>query len=410
MYKWIRDIYDIQIVKLDASKFRAIVTNKAVLYPTVLQLFTAVAPLMFFRFVFQGYPPAEIIIIELLFVFNAFCAVITSWSSTLFLSRIYARLAKSGAFSTILFNRSITVGCIFVVFIIIQQFTELLPEKTEFLFALLLILVSQIFDSSWFYVGQKKLYMPQLQLICQYCLALTMCYYESPILLAIGVSWLILSICFFIPTLKVIRFSPVRLSLSLRIFRRFSLPTLSEIATSLFSKLDVLYASVLLTPANAVVYILFRKHILAIQSVIFASIRLLYLERDPEELAKINSLIRVYVTLACTLGVIAVYCSVLVFFGYDMSSDDVIALIVFAIGIPLGYYKVQTQLQYAYINGFFVLDLLASFFVFAIYMLCIGVFSFLFTDLLIWMVLARISNDVVYVAIMYVSGTKESFR
>tara|TARA_B100000787_G_scaffold30935_1_gene20783 strand:- start:9597 stop:10829 length:1233 start_codon:yes stop_codon:yes gene_type:complete len=410
MYKWIRNFYDSQVVKLDASKVSAIVTNKAVLYPTVLQLFTAVAPLMFFRFVFQGYPPAEIIIIELLFVFNAFCAVITSWSSTLFLSRIYSRLAKSGAFSTILFNRSITVGCIFVVFFIIQQFTAVIPETSDFLFTLLLFLVAQMFDSSWFYVGQKKLYMPQLQLICQYCLAFIMCYYEAPILLAIGVSWLTISICFFIPIVKVVRFGPVRLSLSLRIFRRFSLPTLSEIATSLFSKLDVLYASVLLTPANAVVYILLRKHILATQSIIFASIRLLYLERDPEELAKINSLIRLYVTLACTLGVIAVSWSVSVLFEYDMSSDDVIALIIFAIGIPLGYYKVQTQLQYAYINGFFVLDLLASFFVFAMYMLCIGVFSFLFTDLLIWIVLARISNDVVYVAIMYMSRIKESLR
>ena len=410
MYKLITSFFDSQIAKLDLGKLRLVLTNKVVLYPTVLQLFTALVPLIFFRFVFQGYPTSEIITIELLLVFGAFCGVITSWSSTLFLSRMYSRLAKSGAISTILFNRSVIVGCIVVIFSFAQQFTYAIPTKTEFSFSLLLVLVSQIFDSSWFYVGQKKLYMPQLQLICRYCLALTMCYIGSPILLAVGVSWLILSIVFFIPILKVIRFGPVRLSLSLRIFRRFSLPTLSEIATSLFSKLDVLYASVFLAPANAVVYILLRKHILAIQSVIFASIRLLYLERDQEKLAKIGSLIRLFVTLTSTLGVIAVYFSVLVLFEYDMSKGDIGALIVFAIGIPLGYFKVQTQLQYAYINGFFLLDLLASIFVFTIYILGIQFFSYVFTDLLIWMVLARISNDVVYVAIMYASTLKRLIR
>ena len=410
MYKLITSFFDSQIAKLDLRKLRLVLTNKVVLYPTVLQLLTAIVPLIFFRFVFQGYSPSEIITIELLLVFGAFCGVITSWSSTLFLSRMYSRLSKSGAISTILFNRSVTVGCIVVIFSSMQLFTDVMPGKTEFLFALLLVLISQIFDSSWFYVGQKKLYVPQLQLICRYSLALTMCYFESPILLAVGISWLILSIGFFIPILKVIRFGPVRLSLSLRIFRRFSLPTLSEIVTSLFSKLDVLYASVFLAPANAVVYILLRKHILAIQSVIFASIRLLYLERDQEELAKIGSLIRLFVTLTSTFGVIAVYWSVSVLFKYNMSIDDVIALIIFAIGIPLGYYKVQTQLQYAYINGFFLLDLLASIFVFAMYMLGIQFFSYVFTDLLIWMVLARIGNDVVYVAIMYVSTLKRLIR
>ena len=143
---------------------------------------------------------------------------------------------------------------------------------------------------------------------------------------------------------------------------------------------------------------------------IFASIRLLYLERDQEELAKIGSLIRLFVTLTSTFGVIAVYFSVWVLFEYDMSNEDIGALIVFAIGIPLGYYKVQTQLQYAYINGFFLLDLLASIFVFAMYMLGIQFFSYVFTDLLIWMVLARIGNDVVYVAIMYVSTLKRLIR
>ena len=48
--------------------------------------------------------------------------------------------------------------------------------------------------------------------------------------------------------------------------------------------------------------------------------------------------------------------------------------------------------------------------IFAIYMLCIGVLSFLFTDILICAVLARISNDVVYVSIIYMSRIKESLR
>ena len=48
--------------------------------------------------------------------------------------------------------------------------------------------------------------------------------------------------------------------------------------------------------------------------------------------------------------------------------------------------------------------------IFAIYMFCIGVFSFLFADILIWKVLARISNDVVSVAIIYMSLIKESLR
>ena len=334
--------------------------DKAVLYPTILQLFTALAPLLFFKFVFGRYTPAEIINLEILFVINAFFAVITNWSSTLFLSRVLLRFSKSGAVTTLLFNRALIVLGIIAILYLVQMLVDFKGWNPDLIFAICIILISQIFDSSFYYVGLKKLYIPQLQLMLQYGLALSLISFGADLFWSVALSWLIVTLCFFISILNKLNFSCVRFSLSKRIFKSFLMPTMSEVTTSIFSKLDVLFVANILSPTSAVIYILIRKHVLAAQSIIFASIRLLYLERNEESLRNIQSLIKMYIFVVCTVGVFAIYLSILLLFNYDLEFIEILALILFTAGIPLGYEKVRMQLQYAYKQGRFRLDLIAT--------------------------------------------------
>lgn len=374
-----------------------ILFNRAVFLTSITQLFAALAPLLFLRIVFRAHEASEIVQMEVLLAIFAFSATISNWSGNLFLARSYARLLKSGAFTTILINRLILIVILFIVLLIIDGLSATVSLDTRFLMALALMHLGQLIDISWVYIGQKKLYIPQIQIFTQYLFASLMLVNNVDLFVSIAISWVIVPIIFYYPLRRIIRFGSYRKSLSEKFFKIYWKPTLAELSTSLFSKLDVIYASVLLGPNSALLYIVLRKHIVALQGVIFSAVRLQYLERNQKLLEKIGLTIQTYVYLASTIGVGFVYISVTVFFETNLSPLDLIALFILGVGILVAQSKNKLQFQHVYRNRLFSYDLIANFIVFVVY--CLGILGLghFFGITVLYLVALRVMNDVTYI-------------
>lgn len=370
--------------------------DKVLLIPTAFQIATGLAPLLFLKILFSNFPDQTVIRVEQLFAITIFCSVVINWSSNLFLARIYSRLLSSGSYLTILFNRFLLSIICSIFIILLSEFLNLIPSEETFLYACFIIFIAQILDPSWIYIGKKKLYIPQLQIIVQYSLATTLLLLSYDPIKSIAFSWLVSSIIFLMPVVKEIKIYRISLSLSRRIFRRFLLPTSSEIGTSLFSKLDVLYVASILSPQTAVIYIILRKHVLALQSVLFAALRLLYIETNSARLVSFNKGFQFYIILGVIFGSVAIYFSITSFFGRELDFEALGALLIFILGVPIGYIKNRAQFQSIYKRGLFQLDLSLTVSAFLIYVINLFIITNFGPKFLILMVVIRISCDLTY--------------
>ena len=370
--------------------------DKVIFVPTLLQIFSGLAPLIFLKILFSDYSDSIIIRVEQLFAITIFCSVLIAWSSNLFLARIYSRLLNSGAFITIILTKAILALFCLLILEFFSSVIKVLPNDTSFYLACCVILLTHVLDVSWIYIGKKKLFIPQLQLILQYGLAIILISNNFEPLTAIPISWFIAILIFYIPILREIRLNKFSISLSYRILRRFFFPTSSEVATSLFSKLDVVYVASILSPKTAVIYILLRKHVIALQSVLFAALRLLYIEQNETKLDSYSLGFRAYIFVGLVCGSTLILLSIVYFFQAQLDFNGFLALGVFLLGIPLGYLKNKTQFQEVYKMSLFKLDLALTLSSFIFYIFCLVTMSIFSLESLILMVLIRIASDLIY--------------
>ena len=384
---------------LQLGKYFQASLDKVIFVPTLLQIFSGLAPLIFLKILFSDYSDSTIIRVEQLFAITIFCSVLIAWSSNLFLARIYSRLLNSGAYTTIILTKAILALLCLLILEFFSSVLNVLPNDSSFFLASCVILLTHVLDISWVYIGKKKLFIPQLQLIVQYGLAIILISNDFEPLTAIPISWFLAILIFYIPILGEIRFNKFSISLSYRILRRFFFPTSSEVATSLFSKLDVVYVASILSPKTAVIYILLRKHVIALQSVLFASLRLLYIEQNEAKLDTYNLGFRAYIFIGLICGSALILFSVVYFFQVQLDFNGLMALGVFLSGIPLGYLKNKTQFQEVYRKSLFKLDLTLTLSSFIFYVFCLVAMSIFSLESLVLMVLIRIASDLIYLSL-----------
>jgi hypothetical protein len=372
--------------------------------PAATQVLALLAPFVYLRTVVVGHSAEAAVQSELVLSVATFCAIAIDWSSTTFLSRTQGRLLRSGAFFSILAGKLISALALLGLLALLFTTTRALHEADLLLIGLLMLMAIAL-DPSWIHVGRGSVWVPPALGAFRFFAATALTHWLHDPVMALAWAYALGSVAFLWPVAGQVTW-PGRISLRLptRVMRRYAKPTVTDLLTAGFSRLDVALAAMLLDVQQALVYAVARKLVVGLQSVAFSGARLFYLERDAQKLAALTRSLRVSSTAILLVGIPIAYLVATTWF--QVPSDLTLQLTLAFLGLllPLGYFKTLIQFSGLYRSGSYSADL--AYTVLSVMAFAGAAALFALTDMRSAAVFAlvRLSADLTYVGMAALRG------
>lgn len=335
----------------------------------------------------------------------SFIIIIIDYSSTLLLSKYANVIFNSGRFTTVIifkFSLAFLLLTILLIYFLLTNSLELL-----FISSIILVLIATIFDINWYYINKNELWVPQLQVFSRYLIAIILILCNLLPIISISISYVVVS--FFVVSLnhKKININYFRFKFFKYLSIKYFYPTLSESTTSMFSKMDVFYANTMLHSKDMYSYIIIRKVLYALNSVVFSSVRSLFVLTNQKLIDKFKKIQLLIVILSFFIGVPILIILSDFLFELELSQDNIYSFILFSLILFIGYLKNVIQLEKLFSFGLFKYEFIITL-VSLIAFLTIPLFIKINT--LYLFILVRLSPDILYIIIYYLTFNWRSFK
>jgi hypothetical protein len=260
------------------------------------------------------------------------------------------------------------------------------------------MLLGLVFDPSWIYIGKRKLWIPAAIVSIRFGLAALLTSVGAQPVMALAISYLSSSLFFLsISGIRANDLDNIRTSIFIRILKRYYTPTLTEGVTAVFSRLDIAIAALLLQPSEALIYAVSRKLMLGINSVLFSSARIFYLERDANHLYVLQRRLTQYTWLAFVFSLPVSIFFIKFWFNLQIDFELIVTLLSLSMLILLGHKKILMQFGFFYVNQKFSMDLIYSVVSLLSFLSLLVILTFFDLNTAFTFSIARLMPDFLYV-------------
>jgi hypothetical protein len=316
------------------------------------------APFIFLKEILGG-GKSEAIYAELILTWATIGGIFIDWSSTNLLGRNQKRLLKCGAYQNIVLGKvcsALLISCVVWLFL-----TYFFPKYSILRFSFLTICLGDAFDPSWVYFGRKQIWVPQAMGIFRYFVAYILVLFGFHSSVGLSSGFFATNILFTFPFIRDIRFhNRVSLSFYKLIVKRYFSLGVNDLLTSTFSMFDVTIAVFAFGADAALSYVISRKIVLGFLGIAFASVPLLYIERDNVEMKLHESSLKFLVYFVSFTGGIFSYFVMHYYYRVDFNLSSFLTLAFLLLLLPVGYLKNKFQFGYLFKNGLFRANLFST--------------------------------------------------
>jgi hypothetical protein len=350
-----------------------------------------------FRAVSSNAGSRAIVATEALLSLTSFMALIIDGSTSTFYSRKAKFFASQGMFGSIVAGRlgvSVIVQCILV---LVSMFLHL-PDY--FVAGTAIVLCSFALDISWYIFGIGKSFFLPIQSALRSILMLTAFLAGLDAVIATAIAYLItqlLTLFLFRQGLMVSR----RISIKVALFpyKQYALPTLTDMTTSVFSKLDGFLVALLFTENASVIYLASRKYMNALLTVVFSGIKTLYSRPSASGQKAALQSYRTVVVAACLTGSLMAGPILKIMAPAIFDKSWVLPATILTFVLLVGYWKNQIVFTVLYVKRAFHIDFYCALFSGAAYLASVYFIS-MFSKEATWQIaLARVAVDAVYIMV-----------
>jgi len=374
--------------------------NRILAVPFIFQALSIIAPFIYLKLAYeQGVHQA--LTSEFIQSIVGFGIVAIDFSASTFLAKKQKRLISKGALSTIVAGRFFFATFIFFVGIACLHLSNSnLTSLTAISFFMILLAV--VIEPSWIFIGKGALWVPPCLAFFRFSLASILILFQFEAVLSLGFGYLIGSVIFILPICRQLNITlPLKFRLYRRILRSYFLPTIAEGVTSIFSRLDVMFAIMVLQPSHAFIYTATRKVIVGFQSVAQSGSKAIFLYRHDDSYDKIKSNYRLLCyTLFLTSIPITLF-FLMFAFGIIFSLDLLLTIMSLSMLLLVSYYKTVLQLGGLYIERKFGMDLTATILSCLFFVLCSAIQGYLELDSSFLFAISRVLADLIYIVVAF---------
>ena len=294
--------------------------------------------------------------------------------------------------------RFIQFGLMAALFLVLSFFASVFVSawlSNLFVFISVLLLLSSL-DASWVYVLKSRLWFIHSQPALRYSFALLFLIFGfSPVAALVFGFSLMVALNFYLLIHKNIGLKVPNLAFAYKIYKLNRSSVFSELVTSSYSRLDLIFAGVILQADEFVVYVTIRKFVLAMTIVATSSSRELYLCNQSDYNQSVGMLI-----VSCfsfgLLGCLSLLLFSQVILSSAMLVNYGIAISLFFLLLPIAAAKIVGQFGFLFRRKLFGHDLfitLLCFLFFLGFLILVNTLDFG----LLGIIAARLSVDFLYV-------------
>lgn len=329
--------------------------------PLVFQALSVIFPFVYLKLAYnQGLYQA--LSSELIQAIVGFGLVAIDFSAATFLAKKQRFLSIKGAVLTIISGRIVFSIAVFFVGCVIIHFSGGYSSYTNLL-SFFLILFSISIDPTWIMVGRGKVWFPSFVSIIRFSLASVFIICDIDAVLSLGLSYFLSSISLILYfRFDIFNSARVKFGLYTRIIKNYYIPTLSEALTATFSRLDVFFAVIILTPQDALTYTLTRKIIIGFQSLAQSGSKYIYLYAGDSGFSDIRKNFKILCYLLFFVSIpVSIFVSVFLF-QQDFNFNIIFSVVIMSFLVLATYYKTLYQFAYLYAARRFNIDIVCALF------------------------------------------------